>query len=38
MKAKKEYIVLALVIAALVAYLALHETGRVNYRLPELEK
>ncbi|MCF8036896.1 MAG: DUF4340 domain-containing protein [Desulfobacteraceae bacterium] len=38
MKAKKEYIVLALIIAALAAYLVLHETGRVNYRLPELEK
>ena len=38
MKVKKEYIVLALVIAALAAYLALHETGRVSYRLPELEK
>jgi len=38
MKAKKEYIVLALIIAALAAYLALHETGRVNYDLPELKK
>lgn len=38
MKVKKEYIVLAVVIAALVVYLAVHKTDRIHYELPELQK
>ena len=37
MKAKKEYLILVLVILALAAYLALRNTDRTHYRLPELE-
>ena len=36
MKLKKEYIALALVIVALVAYLALRKTDRTHYRLPAI--
>ena len=37
MKAKKEYLILVLVIVALAAYLVLRKTDRTHYRLPELE-
>lgn len=38
MKPKKEYIILAILIAALSAYLVLHKEGRLHYKLPRLEK
>ena len=38
MKGKLEYVILALVIAGLSAYLLLHKEGRVHYTLPALEK
>jgi len=34
MKLKKEYIILALVMAALVLYLAMHKSNRIHYKLP----
>jgi hypothetical protein len=36
MKLKKEYFILAAILAALVLYLALHRSNRTNYQLPEL--
>ena len=36
MKSKKEYIILAAVIAALAAYLVFHETDQTHYELPVL--
>lgn len=38
MKIKKEYIILGIVIIALAAYLAVRETDRVHYRLPQVEQ
>lgn len=38
MKAKKEYVILALVIVVLSAYLLLHEKGKTHYSLPEPPK
>jgi hypothetical protein len=36
MKLKKEYFILAAILAALVLYLALHRSNRTHYQLPEL--
>jgi Domain of unknown function (DUF4340) len=36
MKLKKEYFILAAILAVLILYLALHRTNRTNYQLPEL--
>ncbi|MGM0452327.1 MAG: DUF4340 domain-containing protein [Thermodesulfobacteriota bacterium] len=36
MKVKKEYLALIVVIAALAAYLVLHQTDRTHYKLPRL--
>ncbi|RUA03511.1 MAG: hypothetical protein DSY89_00580 [Deltaproteobacteria bacterium] len=38
MKGKKEYIVLAFIIIAAVAYLMLHSTNRTHYQLPQITK
>ena len=38
MKSKKEYIILAAVIAALAAYLVFHETDQTHYELPVLAR
>lgn len=38
MKAKKEYIILAIIIAALVGYLVLKSTDRIHYAVPDLKK
>ena len=38
MKSKKEYIILGVIIAALIAYLAIHKTDRTHYELPVIEQ
>jgi hypothetical protein len=38
MKAKKEYIILAIITAALVGYLVLKSTDRIHYAIPDLKK
>ncbi len=36
MKLKKEYIILAVVMAALIVYLAMHKSNRTHYKLPAI--
>jgi len=38
MKLKKEYVILAAVLVALILYLVLHRSNRTHYQLPELSK
>ena len=38
MKSIKEYLILAVIIAALAGYLVLHKTNQVQYQLPTLQK
>ena len=38
MKLKKEYFILAAILVALILYLALHQSNRTHYQLPELSE
>lgn len=38
MKLKKEYVILAAILVALILYLALHRSNRTHYQLPELSE
>jgi len=38
MKLKKEYVILAAILVALILYLALHRSNRTHYQLPELSQ
>ncbi|MBU0768899.1 MAG: DUF4340 domain-containing protein [Proteobacteria bacterium] len=38
MKLKKEYVILAAILVALILYLALHRSNRIHYQLPELSE